>query len=271
MAEVPRHRAADPGQGLVAAAIEAELVALGASLGRPVEVAQTTPSTNDDAKRAADEGAPHGAAFLADSQTHGRGRGKNEWHSPGGQNLYLSVVLRPELDPAATAPLALAAGVSVAQVVDALLPTPRAMLKWPNDVYVDERKLAGVLVEATSRPGRAPVVVIGVGLNVLTERFPAWIAPEATSLTLAGAQDLDRNIVAARLIHALGEVTRVYEKRGVAALIDELTRRDFLRGRTLEVGKVAGTGEGIDAQGRLVVRGADGGIHAVCSGEVRWQ
>ncbi len=271
MAEVPSQRPADPDHGLIAAVIEAELGAFGASLGRPVNVAQTTLSTNDDAKRAAQEGAPHGAVFLADSQTQGRGRGANEWHSPGGQNLYLSVVLRPDLDPGATAPLALAAGVATAQVVDTLLPTPRGMLKWPNDVYVDGRKLAGVLVEATSRQGQPPVVIIGIGLNVLTRRFPAWIDPPATSLTLAGAENLDRNIVAARLIHGLGEVTSAYERRGVAALIDELTCRDFLRGRKLEVGRIAGTGAGIDAQGRLVVRRTDGATRAVCSGEVRWQ
>jgi len=260
-----------PGSGLSAVAIAAELNALGATLGQPLEVVDATVSTNDDAKRAGDEGAPHGATILADHQTQGRGRGEARWHSPGGKNLYLSVVLRPALEPAATAPLALAAGVAVARLVDGLLSRPRAMLKWPNDVYVDGRKLAGVLVEAATRPGRPPQVVVGIGLNVLTQRFPDWIEPPATSLKLIGAVTLDRNLVAARLLHRLGEATSAYVDHGVAGLTAELTRRDFLRDRRVEVGNVAGVGAGIDRQGRLVVRGEDGRHHAVCSGEVTWR
>jgi BirA family biotin operon repressor/biotin-[acetyl-CoA-carboxylase] ligase len=256
---------------LTVQAIVSQLESLGARIGRPLVVLSRTPSTNDEARRAAASGAPHGAAFIAEEQTGGRGRGSNQWHSPRGENIYLSVVLRPDLEPSAIAPLALAAGVAVAQVVDGELVDPRALLKWPNDVYVDARKIAGVLVEASTRPGQSPVVVVGIGLNVGSERFPGPLAETATSLELAGAQALDRNAIAGRLLTGLGEVTTAYLERGMAALTTELSQRNFLQGRPVVVGEVAGLAQGIDEQGRLLVCREDGEILPICSGEVAWQ
>jgi BirA family transcriptional regulator, biotin operon repressor / biotin---[acetyl-CoA-carboxylase] ligase len=249
--------------------IVAELEALG--VGGPVAIAEETESTNDDARAGAEAGAPHGAVFLADHQRAGRGRRGHRWHSPAGENLYLSLLLRPELSPERLAPLALVAGVAVAQVVDAALGRPlAARLKWPNDVLVDGGKIAGVLVESALSAGRRPVCVVGVGLNVLTTAFPSdrsyGLAP--TSLRLASAAELDREILAARLIATLRRLCDAYPAGGLAAVRADLDDRDALRGFAIEVDGLFGLGAGIDEGGRLVVE-VEGRRQPIVSGAVR--
>jgi BirA family biotin operon repressor/biotin-[acetyl-CoA-carboxylase] ligase len=254
---------------LDARGIARELDALGATVGAPLAVAAETASTNDDARRAAAAGAPHGAAFLADAQTRGRGRGAHVWHSPPGANLYLSLLLRPAIPAVRIAPLALVAGLAVARAVDPLLPgVPRPLIKWPNDVLVDGRKLAGVLVEAQLRGADVTSVVVGVGLNVSTTRFPDELADRATSLALLGSTSLDRVHVAARLLSELGRASALYEADGLAPFLDELVARDALRGRAVEVAGLSGVAEGLDREGCLLVRDAAGVLRQVASGEV---
>jgi len=249
--------------------IEARLDALGATVGRPLRLYDEVTSTNDEARRAAAEGAPHGAAFLADTQTAGRGRQGHQWHSPPGENIYLSVVLRPTVSPQRMAPLTLAIGVAVARAVDVALRQPRARIKWPNDVYVDDRKIAGVLVEATTM-GSHTTAVAGVGLNVLTSAFPPPLDQTATSLVLAGCDALDRHDVVAELLATIGQLSQLFSGSGITTLADELARRDLLLGRSLSAGDVCGQGAGIDADGCLRVQSSDGTLHTVRSGEVIW-
>jgi BirA family biotin operon repressor/biotin-[acetyl-CoA-carboxylase] ligase len=252
---------------LAPARIAAELAALGSSVGRPLAVVATTGSTNDDARAAAREGAPHGAAFVADAQTEGRGRSDRRWHSPAGENVYLSVLLLPR-ELIASPALSLAIGLGVAAVVDAHLDPPRARIKWPNDVYVDDKKVAGILVEASSQGAAPPAIVVGVGLNVLGRRFPDGFAAPPTSLALAGGHDLARERVAAELIAAIGERFAAFAAAGLPSLLPELRARDWLCGRRVTVGDVAGVAAGIDAEGRLLVD--DGAaFHAITAGEVR--
>lgn len=255
---------------LDARAVEHELDALGSLVGAPVSVVRETASTNDDARRAAAAGAPHGAAFLADAQTRGRGRGAHVWHSPPGENLYLSLLLRPEVPASRIAPFALVVGLAVARTVDPLLPAsaPRPAIKWPNDVLVGGRKLAGVLVEAQLRGPDVTSLVVGVGLNVATSRFPDDLADRATSLALLGAPPLSRSALAARLLAELGRVSARYAADGLAPFHAELVARDALRGRALEVGGVRGAGAGLGADGELLVRDAAGAVVPVASGEV---
>ncbi|MRG93296.1 biotin--[acetyl-CoA-carboxylase] ligase [Polyangium spumosum] len=250
--------------------IEAELERLGASIGRPVVVARITASTNDDARRAAASGAPHGAAFLADAQTRGRGRSGHAWHSPPGENLYLSVVLRPRIDPRALPPLALVLGVCVARVVDEVLGASRARagVKWPNDVLVDGKKLAGLLVETALRGGTIDAVIAGVGLNVHAASFPAELASRATSLHALGGAGLDRSSLAARLLAEIGHAVRSFEADGLGAFHGELQRRDVLRGVPIDVSGISGTAAGIDHEGYLLVIGSDGETHRIGSGSV---
>jgi BirA family transcriptional regulator, biotin operon repressor / biotin---[acetyl-CoA-carboxylase] ligase len=254
--------------------IERELTRSGASLGRPLSIAAQTGSTNDDARRAALGGAPHGAAFLADAQTAGRGRGGRVWHSPPGENLYLSVVLRPCLPARSVAPLALVVGLAVASVVERRVASGRSAdalevrLKWPNDVLVAGRKGAGVLVEGQLRGESVSSLIAGVGLNVHARRFPPELEARATSLALLGCLDLSREVLAAELLAALGDIVARFEAEQLAPFLRDLARLDWLRGRPVEVGGVAGVASGIDAEGHLLVRAADGAVRAIAAGEV---
>jgi BirA family biotin operon repressor/biotin-[acetyl-CoA-carboxylase] ligase len=251
-----------------AARIVARLAELGTAA--PVGVAAETASTNDDAKRAAAAGAPHGAAFVADRQTAGRGRADHLWHSPPGENVYLSMVLRLGVPPPRLAALPLAVGIAVARVVDAALGAERAAIKWPNDVYVDGRKIAGILVESTTRGAEPPVAIAGVGLNVLARSFPEGFAVPATSIVLAGGRG-DRERVAAELLHGLRGAAELFGREGLGPFRDELGRRDFLRGREIEAPSVEGVGCGIDDDGALLVRDQAGAVRAVVAGAVSWR
>ncbi|EYF00286.1 biotin--[acetyl-CoA-carboxylase] ligase [Chondromyces apiculatus] len=264
--------------GLDEAALHRALGARGATLGLPLSVMAQTGSTNDDARRAAQAGAPQGATFVADEQISGRGRGGHRWYSPAGENLYLSVVLRPRLPPAAAARITLVCGLVVAAVVEgALAAAGRAGcagcaelavgLKWPNDVLVEGKKVAGVLVEGQSRGEMLHSLVVGVGLNVRARELPEEIAHRATSLAMLGVQ-ASREELAAELLARLGEAVSRFEAEGLVAFGAEIGRRDWLQGREIEVGEVAGVASGIDAEGRLLVRSAEGTLQAVAAGEV---
>ncbi len=258
---------------LSAAAVTRELDRLGSRAGRPLVVVPLTASTNDDARAAAASGAPHGAAFLADAQTAGRGRGGHAWHSPPGENLYLSIVLRPRVPAADVAPITLAVGVAVARVVEAVLEGRSPVwVKWPNDVLAGpadgKRKLAGVLVEGQLRGVEVVSLVAGVGVNVHATSFPEEIAARATSLSLLGGEGVDRSVLAARLVAAIAAAARRFEEDRLASFSGDLARLDGLRGARVEVAGVRGVAEGIDDEGRLLVRERGGEITPVVSGEV---
>ncbi len=253
---------------LDAAAISAALDRIGSPLGRPLSIAEVTRSTNDDARAAAAAGAPHGAAFLAEAQTAGRGRGGHAWHSPPGENLYLSVVLRTRLPAASIAPVTLALGLGVLRAVERS-GAAGARIKWPNDVLAEDRKLAGILVEGQLRGAEVQSLVVGVGINVLTDRFPDELAPIATSLRLLGATELDRSELAALAIAEIGRAAAAFERDGLGPLLSELAARDALRGEPIAVGEIEGVGAGIDAEGRLLVRDGAGWVHRFVAGEVR--
>lgn len=139
---------------------------LAARWGVPlVAVFKSTVSTLDDAHRLAEEGAPHGAVVVADQQTGGRGRHGKRWHSAAGQGIWLTLLAR-DLDAATVSVLAIRLGLAIAGSLDLFAPLP-VQLKWPNDVYLEGRKLAGILVEARWQATRASWVAIGVGINVL--------------------------------------------------------------------------------------------------------
>ena len=178
---------------LDAASIASAIAASGGA-ARPVVVASSTLSTNDDAKVAASTGAPDGAAFLAEMQTAGRGRGGHTWHSPASENLYLSVVVRPRVPAASIASITLAIGVAVADVLAARIGARAAVaVKWPNDVLAGGRKLAGVLVEGQLRGADVSSLIVGLGVNVHATEFPPELAARATSLALLGVGDRDRD------------------------------------------------------------------------------
>jgi BirA family biotin operon repressor/biotin-[acetyl-CoA-carboxylase] ligase len=230
-------------------------------LGRPlVRLAEAT-STNDLAKRLADAGVAEGAVVVAARQTHGRGRLGRAWASPPG-GLWCSVLLRP--GRGAHGLLSLAVGVATAEAVEAAgVP---AALRWPNDVLVAGRKVAGVLLEAA---GAAVVAGVGVNVRVSLEALPAEAAAGATSLHLH-TRDVAPEAVLASLLGRLEHWYGLWA-REPAAVAAAWSARDALRGRTVRAAgaePVEGTADGITADGALIIRGSDGRPRTVVAGDV---
>ena len=236
-------------------------------LGRPLMYQAVTGSTNDNALLAARSGAPHGSVFVADEQTAGRGRRGNTWHAAPGENLLFSVLLRPELELAQTSALTLAIGLALRDAVAPLI-SDAPMIKWPNDLLVGGKKLAGVLVESQLQGERLQAVIVGVGLNVASREFPEEIAARATSLAVLGATSLEREPLLYSVLVAIAARVEDYQRSGVAGLLGELNAADALRGRRVRVDAQSGVGVGLDEQGRLLLEDDRGVVHAILSGTV---
>ncbi|MEO8902648.1 MAG: biotin--[acetyl-CoA-carboxylase] ligase [Polyangiaceae bacterium] len=236
-------------------------------LGRPLMYQAVTGSTNDNALLAARSGAPHGSVFVADEQTAGRGRRGNTWHAAPGENLLFSVLLRPQLELAQTSALTLAMGLALRDAVTPLI-NREALIKWPNDLLVGGKKLAGVLVESQLQGDRLEAVVVGVGLNVASREFPAEIAARATSLAVLGAARLEREPLLFEILAAIATRVQAYQEHGVPGILAELNAADALRGQRVRVDAQTGVGVGLDEQGRLLVKDDTDAVHAIFSGTV---
>ncbi len=258
------------------------LSARGGRLGQAIILREETGSTNDDAKAAAREGASHGTVFLAEAQHQGRGRQGRTWSSGRGENLLATVLLRiPACQPTRVPLLSLVAGVAVRDAVAKALGPDRdrdVLVKWPNDVVVrtrDDRlsKIAGILVESALSGARVEYVVVGIGVNVHARAFSPEIAAHATSIALEGAATPDRAALLADILDGLDRDAEPVVHRGLTPIHDKLRRYDALAGRAVEGdGLDAGVAEGIDEDGRLVVRTltpSPGALVRVGSGEVR--
>jgi BirA family biotin operon repressor/biotin-[acetyl-CoA-carboxylase] ligase len=239
---------------------------------------ETIGSTNDVAAALASGGGAEGAIVIADAQTAGRGRRGRTWFSPPGSGLYISIVLAPGRAAAsperATAILTLAAGVALAEAVEAVTGLSPA-IKWPNDLLVDRRKLAGILAEGVATPAAGlHAVVLGYGINVGAASFPPDLASRVTSLETELGRPIDRAAICAE---SIASVARRYDDLLAGrfdAILDAWRTRSFgSRGAKVEwdtpSGVRAGITEGIDGWGALLVRTGDT-QERIVAGEVRW-
>ncbi len=234
--------------------------------GRSLDVRGTTGSTNDDARAAADSGAVDGHTVVADTQTAGRGRLGRPWSSPSGSGLYFSIVARTGLDAAHLPPLTLAVGLALAEVAEKHAGR-HARVKWPNDVWIDRKKVAGILIETSTQNHRADFAVIGVGLNVGAREWPEDLQPIATSLAEVRGEALDRADVLADALLAIEQWVDRFVEQGPTPIIDALDRRLALRGEQVSVDGVQGELLGVAPTGALRVRTADG-VREVMAGTV---
>jgi BirA family biotin operon repressor/biotin-[acetyl-CoA-carboxylase] ligase len=228
-------------------------------IGRPRVHHRVTDSTNERAKELALGGAPHGTLVTADEQTAGRGRQGRAWVAPAGKALLMSVVLRDLGTVQAYLPLA--AALAVCEACEQSAPV-RCEIKWPNDVWVERRKLAGILVEGRPQEGWA---VLGIGLNVSTaeDEFPGELRGLATSLSAASGEPASPGEVLARLLSALE--ARLDASPG--EIVARWRERDALRGQTVRWAGGEGTATGIDDSGALMVETSSGRV-TLDAGEV---
>lgn len=229
-----------------------------------LEIHDRIGSTNDRARELAEAGAEPFTVVIAEAQSAGRGREGRRWESPAGTGLWLSLVAPPR-EPAARALVPLRVGLAVCRAVEAVAPGTRAGLKWPNDVEIAGRKVAGVLCEATPAG-----VVIGVGVNVRPGGLPPHLAETAVALEQAAGASVDRGELAGRLIAELRELLRAPSLALEGEVGREIEARDVLLGRRV----VAATGEvgvarGIAADGALLIEAASGETRRVVAGGVR--
>ncbi|MEW6776847.1 MAG: biotin--[acetyl-CoA-carboxylase] ligase, partial [Bdellovibrionota bacterium] len=169
-------------------------------LAREIHSFDHTDSTSSQAARLADEGAPHGTLVIAEQQTKGRGRLGRSWASPPGTGLYFSLVLRPKIELHRAPQLTLLAATAVASAIERTA-NLSPQIKWPNDLLLDGKKFCGILTELSGDPDRVRHVILGIGVNVGTKKFPKEIAPLATSLRLAlGKEPPPRALLLAALL-----------------------------------------------------------------------
>jgi BirA family transcriptional regulator, biotin operon repressor / biotin---[acetyl-CoA-carboxylase] ligase len=246
----------------LARAVDA-IAARGGDLGRPLHLLDETSSTNDEAKRAARLGAPHGSTWVAESQTAGRGRQGRAWVSPRGENLLFSVLIRTS-GPAMRLPLvSLVSGLAVAEAIERAAPSAAVRIKWPNDVVVvvgagRPKKLAGILVETSMTGDSVDAIVVGVGINVHTRTFPEDIGQLATSVACLSATPPDRAEILADVLEGLGREVGVVLAMGLGPVHARLSKRDVLRGQRVRSERGEGIATGIDLEGRLLVEESDG-------------
>lgn len=234
-------------------------------LGRQIVVQDATGSTNDDALTRAEAGARPGLVVVADQQSAGRGSHGRLWQSPAGTDLYFSVVLDPELPDATVEWLTLGSGLAVAEAIEPFL-SRSAEIKWPNDIWVADRKVAGILAESRRVGSQCTGLVVGIGLNVNRERFENLDRP-ATSLRIESGTAHDRNKV-------LGAVLAALERRLTELgprLLEEISSRLALIGKPVQVESPTesfdGVFEGLDERGSALVRGTDA-VHRLRSGRI---
>lgn len=230
-------------------------------------------STNRHARQLAENGALEGEIVIAEQQTSGRGRLGRSWVSPPFLNLYLSIILRPNLPPAQAAQITLMAAVAVADAVGCFAPEPPA-IKWPNDILLRGKKLAGILTESSITAEKVNYVVLGIGINL---NFPHALMPDAirrraTSLMECAGKTVSREAFLGRLIQDLDRCYGILGEAGFDAIAPRWEAHFNFRGKRVRVEMgdetLAGVAKGIDRDGALIVEGDGGQYHRVLAGDV---
>jgi len=248
------------------------------TLGRDYRFFPECHSTSDLVAEAALRDAPEGTLIVADAQTGGRGRMGREWHSPPGQNLYFSMLLRPTIAPAEMPPLTLLVGAALSMVLNEALPDgPRARLKWPNDVLFEAAprplKVAGILTEMATASTRVRHVVVGIGLNVNVVTFPGELNSIATSLALVAGKTFSRAELLCAFLEVFEGAYATFMREGAAYAVD-LFRQHAIYGLPVRFGDPRGSGvtlagwsRAVDEGGALIAETADGVRHRIVSVE----
>lgn len=228
-------------------------------------------STNNVAKIQAEKNAPHGTLVVSDVQTAGRGRRGRPWQSPAGTGIWMSLLIRPDIEPRNASMLTLVMALAVRSGIEQIAGISCG-IKWPNDIVGDGKKVCGILTEMSAEPDCVNHIVIGVGINVLDEAFPEDIRDVAASIYGLSGEKINRSQLIALIMK---EFERVYAEfirtQDLSGLLEEYNRYLLNTGREVRVldpaGAYTGTSQGIDKTGRLIVdTGSE--VKKVVSGEV---
>lgn len=241
-------------------------------IGRDIQVFQETSSTNDVVERLARDGVGQGTVVFAESQTKGRGRLGRKWVSAAGKGLWFSVLLRPDLRPQDATQLTIIAATAVARALHRYDLVPS--IKWPNDILIGDRKLAGVLTELAAEIDRIRYVILGIGINVNStlSDFPPDVRGIATSLRIETGAPVRRAELAASILRELDSDYDRLCHGGFASIAEEWARQCATLGQrvSIRVGErtVHGQAEALDDSGALLLRTSHGHLERIVGGDV---
>jgi BirA family transcriptional regulator, biotin operon repressor / biotin---[acetyl-CoA-carboxylase] ligase len=227
--------------------------------GRSFRYYDEIDSTNVEAKELAMSGAPEGTVVIAECQRAGRGRLGRRWTSPAGKGLLFSVILRPSLPMSQAHMLTIVAAVATARGIEGQTDA-QVRIKWPNDLFLGDRKAGGILMEVAGEQDVVEWVIVGIGLNVNTEytELPVALRRSAVSLKMATGKAVDRSELLGRILLSLETAYGEAQKYGFDRALSEFRQRDYLLKRSVSVqtreGAVIGEATGIDNQGALLVQ-----------------
>ena len=233
---------------------------------------EQTDSTNNDIRALALEGAPEGTVVSADVQTAGKGRRGRNWESSSGSSLLFSLLLRPDMKPDAAPQITLLMAMAVTKAVCGLTGLD-AMIKWPNDVVVNGKKICGILTEMQLKGGAIDHIVVGTGINMNQTSFPAELKQSATSLLLEKGVLPDREELLEKVMEAFGDYYGCFlQSKDLAGHMAEYNERLVSLDKEVKVldpkGEYTGISKGINEKGELLVELQDGEVTAIYAGEV---
>ena len=230
-------------------------------------------STNTVALRMGEEGEPHGAVFLAEEQSAGRGRAGRKWLSEKSAGIHCTILLRPPMSPALAPLLTLVVGVAARDAVaeeTGLNPD----IRWPNDLLINGKKFGGILIEMRAEPDRIHYAAVGIGINVNQTKMPAEIAPIATSLRMETGKIHSRIELLVRLLRRFDHYYNLFLAQGAPPILEQFAKvSSYYRGKRVQITTFretfTGTTVGLEPSGVLRVQRDDGrGIEPVISGDV---
>ncbi len=244
-------------------------------MGRTIHHFQSIDSTNSKAYQLAMEGAEEGEVVVAESQTQGKGRLGREWFSPPFLNLYLSVILRPKISPHQASMVTLMAAVATAEAIQqATGLDPK--IKWPNDLLLRERKVAGLLNEIHSEADRIHFIILGIGVNINMEikMFPKEIRQKATSLRMEKGEMISRKDFIQILLQRLERWYLTLLEEGPSAILEAWRKWATIKGRWVKVisfgETLLGRAIDIDSDGALIIEMKEGGQKRILAGDVEY-
>ncbi|KJS15399.1 MAG: biotin [Peptococcaceae bacterium BRH_c4b] len=241
------------------------------TLGRNIYYLDSTSSTNHVARELAAGGAPEGTLVVAEAQAGGRGRMSRGWYSPHALDVLCSLILRPELPPAEAPPVTMLAAVALARAVKDISGI-KAGIKWPNDLLVNGKKLCGILSEMNAEMERVNFLVVGMGVNVNTERFPEELSEIATSLKIESGAFVSRRLLLQKMLYQFEQLYGLWLARGFKPVLAEWKENCVTLNCPVRVISARETLEGwaedVDDTGALLLRLPDGSLKQLLAGDV---
>jgi len=245
-------------------------------IGRTIYAYDTVVSTQSLAHEAASKGAPEGTLVVAEQQTGGKGRLGRQWHSPKGSGIWMSLVVRPAIPLPRTPQMTLLTAVAVSQAIRQTVGVSPA-IKWPNDIFVGDKKVCGILTELNAESDRVNYLVIGIGINVNTAAsdFPEELREVATSLRIESGQAIKRALFIQNVCRIFENEYEYYLRCGFEQVKQAWEKNSYTIGRQVTVRTIHSTLEGravgLDPEGVLIVEDAAGNRHKVYSADVEYR